>query len=132
MFKGLGNIAQLLNQARNMGGQMESVNEELATKTVIGSAGGDMVKVHANGLGLVTRVEIDDILKEKQDLEMITDLLPIAFNDALTKSKKLHMEAMQSMTGGMELPAGLDNTLKQVLGGGVLGTSDDAKPTDPS
>lgn len=117
MFKGLGNIAQLLNQARNIGGQMEGVSEELKSKTVIGSAGGDMVKVHANGLGQVLRVEVDEILKDKGDIEMITDLLPAAFNDAFAKSKALHVEAMQAMTGGLELPMGLDSTLKQMFGG---------------
>ena len=117
MFKGLGNIAQLLNQARNIGGQMEGVSAELKSKTIVGSAGGDMVKVHANGLGQVIRVEIDEILKDKGDFEMITDLLPAAFNDASAKAKALHVEAMQSMTGGIDLPAGLDDTLKQMLGG---------------
>ena len=117
MFRGLGNIAQLLSQARNIGGQMEGITEELKTKTVIGSAGGDMVLVHANGLGQVLKVEVDEILREKGDLEMITDLIPAAVNDAIAKSKALHVEAMQAMTGGMELPAGLDNTLKQMLGG---------------
>ena len=132
MFKGLGNIAQLLNQARNIGGQMEGVTAELKAKTVIGSAGGDMVKVHANGVGHVIKVEIDELLKEKGDFEMIADLLPAAFNDAHAKSKALHMEAMQSMTGGLELPAGLDDTLKQVLGGAAVApsTSDEPESND--
>ena len=130
MFKGLGNIAQLLNQARNIGGQMEGVTDELKSKTVVGSAGGGMVTVHSNGLGHVLKVEVDDILREKGDIEMITDLLPAAFNDAYAKSKALHMEAMQSMTGGIELPAGLDDAMKQVLGGGVMDDSPtpDSKP----
>lgn len=116
MFKGLGNIATLLNQARNMGGQMEGITEELKSKQVVGEAGGSMVKVHANGLSQVLKVEVDPILADKGDVEMIVDLLPAAINDAFAKSKALHVEAMQKMTGGMELPAGLGETLKQVLG----------------
>lgn len=119
MFKGLGNIASLLNQARHFGGQLEGITGELKSKRVKGSAGGSMVIVHANGMGQVLSIEIDPILKDKGDIEMITDLLPAAINDAFAKSKALHVKAMQEMTGGIELPGGLDETLKQFLGGGL-------------
>jgi DNA-binding YbaB/EbfC family protein len=117
VFKGLGNIASLLNQARNLGGQMEGISEELKSKRVTGSAGGSMVSVHVNGLGQVLGVEIDPLLREKADIEMITDLLPAAINDALAKSRALHVEAMQNITGNVQLPAGMEETLKSMLGG---------------
>ncbi len=117
MFKGLGNIASLLNQARNLGGQMEGINEGLKAKQVTGSAGGSMVSVHANGLGQVLGIEIDPLLKDKADLEMITDLLPAAINDALAKSRALHVEAMQNIAGNVQLPEGMEDTLKSMLGG---------------
>ena len=116
MFKEIGNIANLLSQAKNIGGQMEGVTEELKTKQVVGEAGGAMVKVHANGLGQVVKVEVDPILLEKQDLEMVIDLLPAAINDANAKAKMLHVEAMQDVTGGLELPGGLGDTLKNMMG----------------
>ena len=124
MFKGLGNIATLLNQAKNIGGQMEGVTEELKARQVIGEAGGAMVKVHANGLGQILKIEVDPILADKGDVEMIVDLVPAAVNDAIAKSKALHVEAMQQVTGGMELPAGLGDTLKQVLGQDLTGDQD--------
>ena len=129
MFKGLGNIAALMNQARNIGGQMEGITEELKAKQVVGEAGGSMVKVHANGLSQILKVEVDPILADKGDVEMVVDLLPAAINDAIAKSKALHVEAMQQLTGGMELPAGLGDTLKQVLGQDLPGTdsSDEKK-----
>ncbi len=116
MFKGLGNIATLLKHAKNIGGQMENLNEELRNKRVAGTAGGGMVTVHANGLGHVLRVEIDQTLKDKNDLEMVIDLLPAAINDATGKSKELHVQAMQSMTGGISLPGAMDDALKQFAG----------------
>lgn len=132
MFKGLGNIASLLNQARQFGGQLEGITDELKSKRVQGSAGGSMVIVHANGLGHVLSIEIDPLLKDKGDLEMVTDLLPAAVNDALAKSKALHAKAMQEMAGGIELPGGLDETLKQLLGGGPSDvTTIDPDPKKP-
>lgn len=124
MFKGIGNIANLLNQAKNIGGQMEGVTEELKTKQVTGEAGGSMVKVHANGLGQVVKVEVDPILMDKKDLEMVIDLLPAAINDANAKAKALHVQAMQEVTGGLELPAGLGDTLKNMMGS----TDDTSQP----
>ena len=116
MFKGLGNIAALLKQAQTIGPQMQGMSEELKAKRVTGSAGGGMLKVHANGLGHVISVEIDDTLKEKNDLEMVLDLVPIAVNDAVAKSRELHVESMQSLTDGISLPGGLDDMLKEFTG----------------
>ncbi len=115
MFKGLGNLAQLMKQASSIGGKMGEISEELKEKRVTGSAGGGMVTVEANGLGHILSVIVDDVLKEKNDLEMVLDLLPAAINDAVVKSKQLHVEAMQSVTGGISLP-GLDDALKTYTG----------------
>ena len=129
MFKGLGNIASLLGQARTMGPKMQEAMEELKHKTVTGSSGGGMVTVVANGAGQVVSVKIDPVLVEKNDMEMVSDLLPAAINDALVKQKQLHMEAMQSVTGELPLPGNLDDMLKQFMGGGSDDESDDSTST---
>ena len=116
MFKGLGDIASLMKEAKNIGPKMEKVTEELKEKRVVGAAGGEMVKVHANGLGHVLSVEIDPVLQEKNDFEMLADLLPAAINQATAKSKQLHAEAMQDVTGNLSLPGGLGDALKGLTG----------------
>ncbi len=95
---------------------MEQINEELKSKRVSGTAGGDMVTVHANGLGHILSIEVDPVLIEKGDVEMVKDLLPAAINQAIAESKMLHVESMKSVTGGMELPGGLDEALKKFTG----------------
>jgi nucleoid-associated protein EbfC len=113
MFKGLGNLANLGNffkQAQEMGGKMEQLSEELKTKRVVGKAGAGLVEVQANGLGEVLAVRIDPTLVEKQDRELMEDLLPAAFNDARQKAQQLHAEQFQSLTGGLNLP-GLSEAL---------------------
>ena len=129
MFKGLGNIASLMKSAQTMGPKMQEAMEELKSKQVTGSAGGGMVTVHANGVGAITRIEIDPVLAEKNDLEMVTDLLPAAINDAIAKSKQLHMEAMQGVTGDLPIPGNMENMLKQFMGGGGEEPTDDS-PTN--
>ncbi len=116
MFKGLGNLGNLgslMKQAQEMGGKMEELNEKLKLQRVVGSAGAGLVEVEANGLGGVLAVRIDPSLMEKQDRELLEDLLPAAINAAQQKAKQLHAEEMQSLTGGMNLP-GLSEALGQM------------------
>jgi DNA-binding YbaB/EbfC family protein len=111
MFKGLSQLASLVSNARNIGDKMQSLQAELATQRATGRAGGDMVIVVVNGLGQVLNVKLDPALVERKDQEMLEDLLPAAINDALAKSKELHVNAMQAMTGGLDLSA-----MKDMLG----------------
>lgn len=116
MLKGLGNLA-------NLGGMMsklQSVQAELQSKRVTGSAGGGLVEVEASGSGEVLSVRISPTLLEKEggpDREMIEDLLPAAINDAVQKTKQLYAEAMQEVTGGMNLP-GMGDLMAKFTGGG--------------
>jgi len=118
MFKEMGNIASMLRQAQQMGSRMNEINAQLKEQRTSGSSGGGMVEVQVNGLGEVLKVSIDPTLVEKGDREMIEDLLPAAMNQAAAKAKQLHVEAMKSMTGGMNIP-GLDDALSQFTGGGT-------------
>ncbi len=113
MLKGLGNIGNIMKQAQEMGGKMQQLNEELKTKRVVGSAGAGMVEVEANGLGDVLAVRLDPTLVEKQDRELLEDLLPAAINSAREKAQALHAEQMQTLTGGMNLP-GMGDLLGQL------------------
>ena len=105
-----------MKQAQDMGTKLQGINEELKTKRATGVAGGGLVEVEVNGVGTVLAVRIDPSLIEKGDREMIEDLLPAAFNQANTKAKELHAEAMRSMTEGLELP-GLDEALSKLTDG---------------
>ena len=116
MFKGLGNLANLpalIKQAQEMGGKLQQINAELKTKKVTGAAGGGLIEVDANGLGEVLAVRVDPSLIEKQDRELLEDLLPAAVNAAQQKAKELHAQSMQSLAGGMNLP-GLTDALSNL------------------
>ena len=112
MFKGLGNLASLMRNAQGITGRIDEISEELKAKRATGASGGGMVEVEVNGLGQILSVTIDSGLVESNEREMIQDLLPAAINDAVTKAKKMHVEAMREMTGGMSLP-GLDDIIEK-------------------
>lgn len=116
MFKGLGDIAGMMKQAQEMGGKMKELQATLAAKRVTGEAGGGMVRVEMTGTQEVVGVTIDPGLVERGEREMIEDLTVAAMNDAATKAKAAHAEAMQDLTGGMNLP-GMGDMLAKITGG---------------
>jgi DNA-binding YbaB/EbfC family protein len=116
MFKGLGNIASLMRQAQQLSGKMQDVNDALKAKRAKASTGGGMVQVEVNGLGEVLRVTIDPTLIQRGEREMIEDLIPAAVNQAVEKSRQLHMEAMKTITSDLKVP-GLDEAISKMAEG---------------
>ena len=117
MLKGLADFGSIIKQAQQMGSKMEELNAKLKTVRATGSAGGGLISVEVNGLGELLKVSIDPSLMEKGDRELIEDLIPAAVSQAQTKAKEQHGEAMQELTGGMNLP-GLSDALGSITGGG--------------
>lgn len=116
MFKGLANFGTILKQAQQMSSRMQEMNEQLKNIRATGTSGGGLVEVEVNGLGEMLRINIDHSLIEKQDRELIEDLVPAAANQANIKAKQEHAEAMKELTGGMNLP-GLDEAFNNITGG---------------
>lgn len=100
MVKGIG---ELVKQAQKLQAQMAKVQEEMAMKTVAGSAGGGMVTVVANGKQEIVSVKIDSEVVDPQDIEMLQDLFVAAANDALKKAQEMVASEMSKLTGGLNL-----------------------------
>ena len=115
LFKGPGDIASIMKQAQEMGTRMQSLNAQLKTQRAVGIAGAGMVEVEVNGVGEVLRISIEPQLIESGDREMIEDLVPAAVNQALAKAKQMHVDAMQELTGGLNVP-GLSSALEEMTG----------------
>ena len=101
MAKGFGNI---MKQMQKMQQEMEKIQEELANKTVEGTAGGGMVRVVANGKQEILEVKIDPEVVNKDDVEMLEDLIVAAVNQAKEKAQELQAEDMAKLTGGLKIP----------------------------
>lgn len=110
MFKNLNGFAQLLKNASAMGERVKEMKEMLGKETVTGRAGGDLVQVEVSGLGEVKRLRIAPELMQKNDVELIEELVPAALNEALAQVRKLSVDKMREAAGGINLP-GLDDAL---------------------
>jgi len=100
------NLGQLMKQAQQMQSKMAELQEKLAGHELEGQAGGGMVRVTVNGKNEVKSVKIEPSLLEPNEAEVLEDLILAAFNDARGKVERYSQEAMQELTGGLDLPAG--------------------------
>ena len=100
----LGNMASLMKQAQAMQAQMAKLQEEAATKTVTGTAGGGMVTVTANGGMEIVSIVINPEAVKGGDVDMLQDLVLAASNEALKKARQMMADQMKSVTGGMNIP----------------------------
>jgi DNA-binding YbaB/EbfC family protein len=95
---------KILQQAQQMQGNLQKMQEDLQHKVVNGSSGGGMVAVEADGRGQIKKIKIDPSLAGQSDVEMLEDLIVVAVNDAQKKATELAQEEMSKLTGGMNLP----------------------------
>ena len=95
---------KILQQAQEMQGRFQKIQEELQQQTVSGSAGGGMVTAEVNGTGQIQRIKLDPSVVNPSDIEMLEDLVMVAVADAQKKAQTLAQEHMGKLTGGLSLP----------------------------
>jgi hypothetical protein len=95
------NMMGMMKQIQKMQEKMAQVQQELEAKTVVGEAGGGMVKVTANGRQQVVRIRIEKEVIDPTDPEMLEDLVVAATNKALEEAAKMAQEEMGKVTSGM-------------------------------
>jgi DNA-binding YbaB/EbfC family protein len=98
------NLKDLMQQAQGIQQKIAAIQEELAEKTVMGSAGADMVTVEANGAQEILSIKIEESLIKTEDVELLQHLIVAAVNDALNKSRELVTQEMSRLTGGLRIP----------------------------
>lgn len=92
------NRHMVMKQIEKMQADMIKLQEELAEKTLETTAGGGAVKVVVNGKQELVGVTIDPEVVDKDDVEMLQDLIIAAVNEGLRQSKEMSEEAMAQIT----------------------------------
>ncbi|MEW6050045.1 MAG: YbaB/EbfC family nucleoid-associated protein [Candidatus Zixiibacteriota bacterium] len=101
---GMGGLGDMMKQVQKMQAKMAEIQAQLEKAQVEGSAGGGMVKVIANGKHEVISVTIDPEVVDRNDVEMLQDLVVAAVNQAHQKAQELASEQMAELTGGLKIP----------------------------
>jgi DNA-binding YbaB/EbfC family protein len=96
------NIQGLMKQAQVMQKKMQEAQEKLAQTEVTGNAANGLLSVTLNGKYEMKKIAIDKTLAS-DDVEMLEDLIMVAYNEAHNKVENLAEESMKSATGGVNL-----------------------------
>jgi len=97
------NVQQMMAQVQKMQQEMEAAQEELKNETVEASAGGGMVTVVMSGDQQVRDVRIDPAAVDPEDVEMLSDMVLAAVNEALRMAQELAERKMGGATAGLDL-----------------------------
>ena len=97
---------KMMSKAKEMQSRMASLQDELATIEVTGTAGAGLVSVTITGKGELRGVKIDPSLMKPEEAEIVEDLIVAAHRDAHGRAEAAIAEKMSEITGGMNLPSG--------------------------
>lgn len=97
-------MGDLLRQAEKLQAELKRAQDQLGEKTVEATSGGGMVTVVANGKQEIISIKIDPEVVNRDDVEMLEDLIVAAVNEARARAQELMMTEMGKITGGMGIP----------------------------
>ncbi len=101
---GKGGLGNMMKQVQQMQAKMAELQAELENAEVEASSGGGMVKVVVNGKGDLKALTIEPEVVDKDDVEMLQDLIVAALTQAKEKVQELQQEQMAGLTGGLNIP----------------------------
>ena len=108
MFKGLGDmgdLSKMMEAAQQMQTKMAEMQDGLNRLTVVGEAGGGLVKATATAKGELTALEIDPSIFVASEKEVVEDLILAAIKDAQRRAGDKAQQEMARLTREMGLPA---------------------------
>lgn len=101
------NIGDMFGKIKTMQAEMEKTRDRLNSILVHGESGAGMVKVTANANRKILKMEVDPSIIDKNDPELMADLITAAVNQALEKaearSKEEIAKVSQSVLPGVDL-----------------------------
>ncbi len=97
------NMQAMMQQVQKMQKDMELAQEELKNEVVEASAGGGMVTVKISGDLSVREVRIDPAAVDPEDVEMLSDMVLAAMNEALRMAQEVAERKMGGATAGLDL-----------------------------
>jgi DNA-binding YbaB/EbfC family protein len=106
--KGVGggpsNMQGMIKQAQKMQEQMTQLQAELDEREYSAAAGGGAVTVTVSGKREITKLEIKPEVVDPEDVEMLTDLITAAVNEALRTAAETSENEMNKVTNGLNVP----------------------------
>jgi DNA-binding YbaB/EbfC family protein len=89
-----GGMGQLMAQAQKMQAEMKSLQEKLAVRELDVSSAGGRIKIKINGKQEILALEISKEIIDPADPGMLSDLVKVALNEAVTQSQQMVAKEM--------------------------------------
>jgi DNA-binding YbaB/EbfC family protein len=93
----MADLQQLFQLGQQVQGRLQQLQSELASRTIETSSGGGLVKVTADGRGMVRSVTVDPAVFEKHDAEFLGDLVLAAVAEAQRRAAELLQAEMRKV-----------------------------------
>ncbi|MCL2008924.1 MAG: YbaB/EbfC family nucleoid-associated protein [Synergistaceae bacterium] len=90
----------MLKMVKKMQDQAMQIQEKLGDEMVEGESGGGMVKVTFTGHGDLVELKIDPEIIKPEDAGLLEDLILVAVNNGIQKSRELASSSMPSFDMG--------------------------------
>jgi len=100
-MKGFGDLNKMLQSAKDM---QERMQQELAGLRLEGSSGGGMVALVVDGQKNLISLKLDPEVVNKDDVDMLQDLIVAAFNDAAAKVDEHLARKLGALGAGLKIP----------------------------
>ncbi len=101
---GMGNFQQLAQQAQKIQQEMDEATKELENKLYTSTSGGGAIEVTVSGKPEVKSIVIKPEVVDVDDLEMLSDMIIAATNEAIKQANNDKESTMQSISGQVHLP----------------------------
>ncbi len=98
---GGGNMQQMIRQAQKMQDAMAEKQAELDEQSYTTTAGGGVVSVTISGKKEITNITLKPEIVDADDIEMLTDLMMAAVNEAIRTVDQTNSQEMEKITGGL-------------------------------
>lgn len=93
--------ADMMKKIKQMQEEMNNIQAELEASEYSASAGGGAVEVTVTGTHQVTSIKLQPEIVDKDDIEMLEDLIIAATNEAMRKADDTMESEMGKVTGGL-------------------------------
>lgn len=100
MANNMMNMQKLMKQAQKMQAELETKQKQLESQEFKGSDPAGMVTVILSGDKKIKDVQLDEEIVTPDDIDMLQDLLIIAFNNAIENVEKATEKQMGGLTKG--------------------------------
>ncbi|MBR3094377.1 MAG: YbaB/EbfC family nucleoid-associated protein [Clostridia bacterium] len=94
----------MMKRIQEMQAQMEAKQQEIEQSEFSASAGGGAVEVTVTGAHEVKNINLQPDVVDPEDIEMLSDLLIAATNEAMRKADDAMEQAMGAFKSGLNLP----------------------------